>query len=92
MPKIDNSCTSILVATKFHNANSTATMNGESQYVHAEKYESSEVKLFGENSIEEPQNLAFLSPAMKKHLKSVIPGQKVLDIGCGSGNWCYKAA
>ena len=67
-------------------------MNGESQYIHAEKYESSEVKLFAESTKEEPQNLAFLTPAMKKHLKSVIPGQKVLDIGCGSGNWCYKAA
>ena len=67
-------------------------MSGESQYIHAEKYESSEVKLFAKNSREEPQNLAFLLPAMKRHLKSVIPGQKVLDIGCGSGNWCYKAA
>ena len=69
-----------------------ATMSGESQYIHAEKYESSEVKLFAKNTLEEPQNLAFLLPAMKRHLKSVIPGQKVLDIGCGSGNWCYKAA
>ena len=67
-------------------------MSGESQYIHAEKYESSEVKLFAKNSREEPQNLAFLLPAMKRHLKSVIPGQKVLDIGCGSGNWSYKAA
>ena len=67
-------------------------MSGESQYIHAEIYESSEVKLFAKNSREEPQNLAFLLPAMKRYLKSVIPGQKVLDIGCGSGNWSYKAA
>ena len=29
---------------------------------------------------------------MKKHLESAIPDKKVLDIGCGTGNWCYKAA
>ena len=59
-------------------------MNGESQYIHAEKYESSEVKRFAESTKEEPQNLAFLFPAMKKHLKSVITDKRVLDIGCGS--------
>ena len=67
-------------------------MNGESQYVHAEKYESSEVKLFAESTKEEPQNLAFLSPTMKKYLKSVIPDKKILDVGCGTGNWCFKVA
>ena len=29
---------------------------------------------------------------MEKYLKSVIPGKRVLDIGCGIGNWCLKAA
>ena len=29
---------------------------------------------------------------MIKYLKSEIPGRRVLDIGCGSENWCYKVA
>ena len=29
---------------------------------------------------------------MEEYLKSEISGKKVLDIGCGIGNWCYKAA
>ena len=29
---------------------------------------------------------------MDEYLKSEVPGKKVLDIGCGIGNWCYKAA
>ena len=69
-----------------------ATMDSKSQYVHRDKYESGEVKLFHENSKEEPQFLAFLSPVMSKYLKSEMPGKRVLDIGCGSGYWCYKAA
>ena len=64
---------------------------GDSQYIHAKKYESSEVKLFAKSTKEELQNLAFLTPAMKKHLESAIPDKKVLDIGCGTENWCYKA-
>ena len=36
--------------------------------------------------------MAFLSPVMVDYLKSEIPGKKVVDIGCGTGNWCYKAA
>ena len=67
-------------------------MGSKNQYEHAEKYESSEVKLFSLSCNEEPQNLAFLSPVMAKYLKSEIPGKRVLDIGCGSGNWCYKLA
>ena len=29
---------------------------------------------------------------MVDYLKSEIPGKKVIDIGCGTGNWCYKVA
>ena len=67
-------------------------MASKNQYVHAEKYESNEVELFSQRYREESQNLAFLFPAMIKYLKSEIPGRRVLDIGCGSGNWCYKVA
>jgi len=67
-------------------------MENGTEYVHAEKYESNEVKLFAQNSTEESQSLAFLYPVMAEHLKLGIPGKKVLDIGCGPGNWTYKAA
>ena len=29
---------------------------------------------------------------MAKYLKSEMPGKKVLEIGCGTGNWCCIAA
>ena len=67
-------------------------MSCRSEYIHTEKYESGEVKLFAENTKEEPQNLAFLFPAMIGYFKTVIPDKKVLDIGCGPGYWCYKLA
>jgi len=69
-----------------------ATMDNGIEYVHAEIYESSEVELFAQSSTEEPQNLTFLILAMAEYLKSVIPGKKILDIGCGTGNWSYRAA
>ena len=68
-------------------------MSSESQYIHAAaKYESNGVKLFFQGINKEPQNLAFLFPVMVDYLKSEIPGKKVVDIGCGTGTWCYKAA
>ena len=67
-------------------------MASGSQYVHAKKYETSEVKWYSQKTKEEPQYLAFLCPTMDEYFKSQIPGKKVLDIACGNGIWCYKAA
>ena len=62
------------------------------QFVHEKKYNSSEVKLFARNTKQCPENIAFLFPAMMEHFKSAIADKKVLDIGCGNGNWTYKVA
>ena len=67
-------------------------MASGTQYIHSQKYSSTEVKWFAQNTNEEPEGLAFLFPAVNEYLKSEIPGKNVLDIGCGIGNWCYKAA
>ena len=67
-------------------------MASGSQYAHAKKYGSGEVKLFAKKRKAEPQTIAFLHTVMDEYLKSEVPGKKVLDIGCGIGNRCYKAA
>lgn len=35
---------------------------------------------------------AFLDSAITQRYKSLVYGKRVLDIGCGSGEWCYIAA
>ncbi|XP_065888054.1 uncharacterized protein [Dysidea avara] len=35
---------------------------------------------------------AFLDSALTQDLKNLVPGKRVLDIGCGAGNWCVTAA
>ena len=32
---------------------------------------------------------AFVYPALKEFLSAEAPGKKVLDIGCGSGDWAF---
>ena len=61
-------------------------MAGKSQYIHAEKLESFEVKFYAKNDKDEPQALA---SAMVEYFKWEIPGK---DVGCGDGHWCYEAA
>ena len=48
--------------------------------------------MFTNNQSSKVLKRAFLYPAMEELLKSYIPGKKVLDIGCGTGIWCYQAA
>ena len=67
-------------------------MASKSQYAHAKKYGSGEVQQFAEKRKGEPQTIAFLYAVMDAYLKSVMPGKRILDIGCGIGNWCFKAA
>ena len=70
----------------------TVTMVSKNQYIHARIYESNGVNVFAQSDKDEAQKAAFLYPTMAVYLKSEIPGKKVVDIGCGTGNWCYKAA
>jgi len=67
-------------------------MASQSQYSHAEKYGSSQVTIYAKNVKEEPNNSVFFYPAIIEYLQSEIPGKKVLDIGCGPGDWSYQGA
>ena len=68
------------------------TMVSKNQYIHTRIYESNGVKVFAQSDKDEAQKVAFLYPTMAVYLKSEIPSKKVVDIGCGTGNWCYRAA
>lgn len=48
------------------------------------------IEFSGHNKIREKK--AFFIPAATQYLKVEAPGKKVLDIGCGSGEWSYLAA
>ena len=67
-------------------------MASESQYSHPDKYGSSQVKVYAQFENEGAHVLAFFLPTMTEYLQSEIPGKKVLDIGCGPGQWSYQAA
>ena len=67
-------------------------MAHRSQYAHAEKYVSGDVKRYAQKAEADPEYLAFISPYMNEYLKSQVPGKRVLDIGCGMGSWSWLAA
>ena len=53
-------------------------------------YGPNEVKAFAEKRIAFKD--LFLGPTIKKFLETEAPGKRILDIGCGTGIWCYEAA
>ena len=53
-------------------------------------YGPNEVKAFAEKRIAFKNQ--FLDPTIKKFLETEAPGKRILDIGCGTGIWCYEAA
>ena len=57
---------------------------------HVVRYGPEEVKLYAERSADFKK--AFFSPTIGKFLEVKAPGKRVLDIGCGTGDWCYQAA
>ena len=67
-------------------------MASKDQYVHAEKYKSSEIQRYAQKTEKEPEIVAFLFPAIEEFCKSNIPGKTVLDIACGKGVYTYRAA
>ena len=55
------------------------------------RYGAAKVKIFA-SSRYGTIGSAFLDDAITNDLKSYVPGKRVLDIGCGAGNWCHTAA
>lgn len=53
-------------------------------------YGSDEVKSFAAKNAKLKN--AFLDPTIGSFLRKEAPGKRILDIGCGTGDWCYKAA
>ena len=54
------------------------------------RYGAEEVKLYAERSAKLKK--AFFDPTIGKFLEMEAPGKRVLDIGCGTGDWSYQAA
>ena len=52
---------------------------------------SSGVKTFAKNNKQDALMQAFVYPALKEFLIQEAPGKKVLDIGCGPGDWACLA-
>ena len=48
---------------------------------------SSGVQAFAKKNKQDALMQAFVYPALKAFLEAEAPGKKVLDIGCGSGDW-----
>ena len=57
---------------------------------HSLYYGSDEVKSLAENNARLKN--AFLDPTVGKFLETEAPGKKIVDIGCGTGDWSYQAA
>ena len=59
-------------------------------FYHVFCYGPEEVASFAEKSAKLKN--ALLDPTIGKFLETEAPGKRVLDIGCGTGDWCYQAA
>ena len=57
---------------------------------HMFSYGSDEVKSFAAKNAKLKN--AFLDPTIGSFLRKEAPGKRILDIGCGTGDWCYQAA
>jgi len=55
------------------------------------KYGSEEIRIYSQH-VYGLVGEAFLHSAIEEDLKRSVPGKRVLDIGCGVGNWCVTAA
>ena len=59
---------------------------------HAEIYDANEVERYSKDNVDEPIKQAFLIPHVKEYLAAQVPGKKVVDILCGTGDWVKCAA
>jgi len=55
------------------------------------RYGAAKVKIFADSRYGTIGS-AFLDHAITSDLKKLVPGKRVLDIGCGAGNWCHTAS
>ena len=59
--------------------NHTEVMASKNQYLHAEKYKSSEIEGYTQKTEKVPEMVAFLFPTIEEFCKSYIPYKTVLD-------------
>ena len=64
--------------------------NSKGTSSHSFFYGVNEVKSFTEKSAK--LDNAFLDPTIGHFLRMEAAGKRILDIGCGTGDWCYQAA
>ena len=66
-------------------------MQSGGHYSNGTRYGDAKVKVFANNRYGTIGS-AFLDDAITCELKKLVPGKRVLDIGCGAGYWSYTAA
>ena len=66
-------------------------MQSDGHFSNGTRYGDAKVKVFA-NDRYGTIGSAFLDNAITRDLKKLVPGKRVLDIGCGAGHWSYTAA
>ena len=68
-------------------------MQSGGHFSNGTRYGTDEIVLFaGDGGKHETIGAAFLDSAVAQSLKRIVPGKRVLDVGCGVGDWCCLAA
>ena len=66
-------------------------MESDGHFIDGTRYGAAKVKIFADSRYGTIGS-AFLDSALTRDLKNLVPGKRVLDVGCGAGNWCNTAA
>ena len=66
-------------------------MESDGHFIDGTRYGAAKVKIFADSRYGTIGS-AFLDSALTRDLKNLVPGKRVLDVGCGAGNWCSTAA
>jgi len=68
-------------------------MQDSGHFVNGTRYRTDQILALADNNGKHGAiGEAFFDSAIAERFKSLVYGKKVLDIGCGTGDWCYKAA
>ena len=68
-------------------------MQSGGHFSNGTRYGTDEIVLFtGDGGKHGTIGVAFLDSAVAQSLKRMVPGKRVLDIGCGVRDWCCLAA